>query len=64
MPDQPNWKEMGEPSGPAAEKDAAKVYDERYGTYKDAVNEVVDVNDRLPTAQMPKAPDPSPFITR
>lgn len=63
-PDQPNWQEMGITTGSDKQTEAVNEYDKRYGTYKDKVQDVVDVNDRLPTTQMPKAPDPAPFVTK
>lgn len=33
------------------------------GTYKDAVNEA-PISERLQEKLMPKAPDPTPFVTR
>jgi len=41
-------------------KDATEKYDAEHGTYKDGTDSV-SVDDRLPTAQMPKGTDPSPF---
>ena len=45
--------------------DTTKVdqYDKAHGTYKDGVNEV-PLEQRLPFPQLPKAPDPSPFVLR
>jgi hypothetical protein len=57
----PNWQEFGETTGQEKPvKDATEQYDKNYGTYKDAVD-AVPTDDRLPTANLPKAPDPSPF---
>ena len=36
-------------------------HDAEQGYYKDSITPVA-TEDRLPTAQMPKAPDPSPFV--
>jgi len=43
------------------QKDVAKVYDQAHGTYADAAADMTNVEQKLATAQMPKAPDPSPF---
>ena len=61
MSHQPNWQEYGITTGQdKPSKEPVEQHDKNYGTYKDAV-EGVPTDDRLPTAQMPKAPDPSPF---
>lgn len=62
MPHLPSFEEYSaEKVGQdAPSKDVCDQYDKDYGTYKNAVPEV-PVDDRLPTANMPKAPDPSPF---
>jgi hypothetical protein len=36
------------------------AYDAAHGVYSDAVEKMAE-DDKLPTGQMPKAPDPSPF---
>jgi len=41
-------------------KDATDAHDAAAGKYKDAVQDVPE-EQRLPTSQMPKAPDPDPF---
>lgn len=41
-------------------QDATDAHDADHGTYVDAVDQVPTEN-RLPTAQMPQATDPSPF---
>jgi len=41
-------------------KDATEGHDAEHGTYKDSADDM-PVEQRLPTADMPKAPDPSPF---
>jgi hypothetical protein len=41
-------------------KDSAKAADATHGTYNDAANQG-EPEQRLPTTQMPKAPDPDPF---
>ena len=41
-------------------KDATEEFDNQHGTYKDAVEEVGTM-ERLPTVNMPIAPDPMPF---
>jgi len=35
MPDQPNWKELGQKAGQGPQKDVTQVYDDRYGRYQD-----------------------------
>ena len=57
MPHLPNHEEFREAG---QTKDATDVYDANYGEYKNPV-EAVPVDERLPTAQMPKASDPDPF---
>lgn len=57
----PNWQEYGEKVGPdKPSKDVTDEHDKTYGKYGDKTKEV-PVDDRLPTANMPKAPDPTPF---
>jgi hypothetical protein len=62
----PNHEEYGSKtsSDPSVQKEPVNIHDEIYGTYDDAVNKVVNVEDRLPTANMPKAPDPKPFAVK
>jgi len=60
MPDKPNFEEFAA-AGSVPQKDAVDIYDGRYGKYKDAVADDLNVEGKLPTASMPKAPDPSPF---
>ena len=60
MPDKPNYVEAAEVGQDKPLKDFTERYDAECGTYKDNIVDV-PVEDRLPTAQMPKAPDPSPF---
>ena len=61
MSHQPNWQEYGETTGQDKPvKDATEQHDKNYGTYKDNIAPV-STDDRLPTAQMPKASDPNPF---
>lgn len=35
-------------------------YDSKHGSYKDTIHELPE-DTKLPTGQMPKAPDPTPF---
>ncbi len=44
-------------------KDAAEAHDAEHGTYVDGVDGAggESAENRLPTANLPKAPDPSPF---
>jgi hypothetical protein len=42
-------------------EDATEAHDAEHGTYNDAVQQVEPAQ-RLPTTQMPEAPDPSPFV--
>ena len=44
-----------------AYKDATDEYDAGKGSYTEQVTTGEDAGPRLPTADMPKAPDPSPF---
>lgn len=44
----------------SADKEPIEKYDSKAGKYKDNI-ESVSTEDRLPTSQMPKAPDPSPM---
>lgn len=60
MPDKPLYIEFGN-AGAQSQKDAAELFDERYGKYKNPVEENHNTESKLPTASMPKAPDPSPF---
>jgi hypothetical protein len=60
MPDQPLWVEFAN-AGAASQKSAADLFDERYGKYKDEVADNKDTESKLPSASLPKAPDPSPF---
>ena len=60
MPDKPNFEEFSDVGADKPVKDVNDSYDKRYGTYKDAIQDT-PVEERLPTANMPKAPDPSPF---
>lgn len=60
MSDNDNSKLAGA-AGSEQKKDVAEVYDSQHGKYKDAAAESTDVEQKLATAQMPKAPDPSPF---
>lgn len=60
MPDKPLYVEF-EKAGAASQKDAARLFDERYGIYKSPVDENHDTESKLPVASMPKFPDPSPF---
>lgn len=39
----------------------AQEYDAQHGTYKDNIHELPE-DTKLPTGQMPKAPDPKPFV--
>jgi hypothetical protein len=56
-----NWEEYGQTTGlDKPLKEAVEQHDKTYGTYKDNITPV-PTDDRLPTANMPKAPDPSPF---
>lgn len=61
MPHEPNWKEMGVTTGSDKQKEAVDAYDANYGKYADKID-TVPVDDKLATAQMPKAPDPAPFV--
>jgi len=63
MPHLPNWQEMGQTTGSDKQTEAVNEYDKNYGTYKDDID-AVPTDERLPTQQMPKAPDPSPFIVK
>ena len=56
----PNWQEYGLKATQDAKKDATDIHDETYGKYQEPV-EAVPSEERFATAQMPKAPDPSPF---
>jgi len=60
MPDKPLHEEAKDVGQDKAHKDFTERYDAEVGTYKDNI-ESVPTADRLPTAQMPKAPDPDPF---
>jgi len=60
MPDKPNAEETSNVGQDKQFKDFTERYDSEVGTYKDNIVSV-PTDDRLPTAQMPKAPDPSPF---
>lgn len=60
MPDKPNFEEAKDVGQDKPLKDFTERYDAEVGTYKDNIV-TVPVDDRLPTAQMPKAPDPDPF---
>jgi len=61
MPHLPNWQEFGEKVGvDKTSKSVPEEYDKIYGTSHDPVEDV-PTDDKLPTANMPKAPDPSPF---
>lgn len=42
-------------------KEAVEKYDAEHGTYKESID-TVPTDDRLPTAQMPKAPESTPFV--
>jgi len=50
-------------SGAEAPKDPIKAHEEAHGTYSDATDGV-PTDQRLPTAQMPKGPDKTPFMTK
>lgn len=41
--------------------DPTAAYDAAHGTYHDRVPDMPE-DDRLPSGQMPKGPDPSPFV--
>lgn len=57
----PNWQEYGVTTGQDKDsKEPVQEHDKNYGTYKDNITPV-PTDDRLPTANMPKAPDPNPF---
>jgi hypothetical protein len=60
MPDKPLAEEAKDVGQDKPLKDFTERYDAEVGTYKDNID-TVPVADRLPTAQMPKAPDPNPF---
>ncbi|MEE9592241.1 MAG: hypothetical protein V3W28_01520 [Thermoplasmata archaeon] len=42
-------------------KDITEAHDADKGTYSDNI-EAVPTDSRLPTSQLPQAPDPSPFV--
>lgn len=60
MPDKPNHEEARDVGQGKKFNDFTERYDSEVGTYADNIAPV-PTDDRLPTAQMPKAPDPSPF---
>lgn len=60
MPDKPSYIEFAN-AGAQSQKDAAQIYDERYGKYKDDIADNADTGSKLPTVSLPQAPDPSPF---
>jgi hypothetical protein len=60
MPDRPLHEEAVDVGQEKQFKDFTERYDSEVGTYKDNIV-AVPTEDRLPTAQMPKAPDPMPF---
>ena len=47
--------------GSSQQASVTSVFDSTYGIYKDAVDAEPIEGARLPTDQMPKATDPSPF---
>ena len=63
MSHEPNWQEYGLTTGSDKQKEPVDVHDENYGKYHDTVADV-SVPERLPTAQMPMAPAPMPFVTK
>jgi hypothetical protein len=60
MPDKMNHEEAADVGQDKAHKDFTERYDAEVGTYKDNILPV-PTTERLPTSQMPMAPDPSPF---
>lgn len=63
MPDKPLTEEFGKPMAANGTLTSDRVFDERYGRYKDAAAETATMG-KLPYASLPQAPDPQPFMIK
>jgi len=63
MPHLPNWKEHENVGTDKPSKEPVEQFDKDYGKYNEGITEV-NTDDRLPTANMPKAPDKSPYTLK